>query len=319
MSTIIIGIDPGLYNLGVVVLSFDRLGTGRVKVLQCQNYKVDRPGKTLTARGIQAHYAQSIAWIITTQIVAIKKASIVVVENQDFGRNSKTNTTMVGVQWLTGGFISAMAENPGCKLIFLDSLSKFTPFKETPYHIPKHGSYAIRNKTKARSLGLAAFLIREYKVQDSGNICDVDHTADAFGMAMAAARAHNIIPKPKNVQILTRQRLGKLDLGSQPPPDSSLVYESSSDSSSSSHSSSHEQDSEEAKLSKQPVSSSTREPVSSSASSSLPRLIRRVRQGRQIRKAKQKPSRAQRWAELQMTGLHEPLIPPQQQQLHPAS
>lgn len=164
----IVSVDPGLRNLGVVVVECE--GPNYVKVLYADVLDVARQ-RMNDAEKTKAVYKHLGA------ISEAYGADVALVEDQNFGRQN-TNGDNLLTQIAAGMRLLSMDAK---ELVYRPSYFKFSAF------------YALRNKDptlkgryKEESKVLAANLIKQYNVVGkTERIGTSDHLSDAFGLAMA--------------------------------------------------------------------------------------------------------------------------------------
>eukprot|EP00808_Paulinella_micropora_P026831 g13190.t1 len=198
----VIAIDPGLVNLGVVIVERGGEDDKKFTVLYAEVLNIARK-KDSDACKVASLYQHLIF------VPPIRDAGVGIVENQNFGQRYGIPDNML-VQFAAGSVLLAM----GCKqLIFQDSYDKFSHFGLKP----------TRKKYKELSKKLAAGLISKYLAADgefNKKIKENDHLSDAFCMAMsrlcspqalaleeqqqqAQSQQQQVVPQ-KQVRILSR-------------------------------------------------------------------------------------------------------------------
>lgn len=161
----IVSIDPGLRNLGVVVLQ------GR-QVVFAGVLDVARQKDTDSVK-TRAVYSRLSA------IEAVYHCDLCVIEDNNFGR-ANTNPDNLLVQAAAGATLLSLGAK---ELLYYQSSFKFSCF----FNLTPSFTGKVRNKYKVQSRALAQNLIASYNLTgETAGLAESDHLSDALGLGMCA-------------------------------------------------------------------------------------------------------------------------------------
>ena len=167
----IVSIDPGLRNLGVVVLEKDN-STNKISVTYARVLDIARQSDT------DSFKVKSLSACLHA-IDELQNADICVIEDQVFGMaNTKPSNLLVQAA------AAATLLSLGAKeLLFYQSSFKFSCF----FALTPSISGRVKGKFKVQSKALALNLIESFNITgETKCISESDHLADSLGLGMAA-------------------------------------------------------------------------------------------------------------------------------------
>jgi len=167
----IVSIDPGLRNLGVVVLQKDS-STNVISVAYARVLDIARQSDTDS-------FKTKSLFACLHAIDELQNADICVVECQNFGR-ANTSPDNLLIQAAAGATMLSLGAK---ELLFYQSSFKFSCF----FSLTPSISGRVKGKFKVQSKALALNLIESFNVTgETKCITESDHVSDAFGLAFAA-------------------------------------------------------------------------------------------------------------------------------------
>lgn len=167
----IVSIDPGLRNLGVVVLEKDT-STNKIAVTYARVLDIARQSDTDS-------FKTKSLFACLHAIDELQNADIAVVEDNNFGR-ANTSPDNLLVQAAAGATMLALGAR---ELFYYQSSFKFSCF----FSLTPSISGRVKGKYKVQSKVLAQNLIESFNVTgETKCITESDHLSDATGLAFAA-------------------------------------------------------------------------------------------------------------------------------------
>ena len=167
----IVSIDPGLRNLGVVVLEKDS-STNKISVTYARVLDIARQSDT------DSFKVKSLSACLHA-IEEVHNADVCVVEDNNYGRANTVPDNLL-IQSAAGATMLALGAR---ELVFYQSSFKFSCF----FSLTPSVSGRVKGKFKLQSKVLAQNLVESFNVTgDVKCLTESDHLSDSFGLGMAA-------------------------------------------------------------------------------------------------------------------------------------
>lgn len=167
----IVSIDPGLRNLGVVVLEKDS-STNKISVTYANVLDIARQSDT------DSFKVKSLSACLHA-IEEVHNADIAVIEDNNYGRANTVPDNLL-IQAAAGATMLSLGAK---ELLFYQSSFKFSCF----FALTPSISGRVKGKFKLQSKVLAQNLVESFNIQgDTKCITESLHLCDSLGLAMAA-------------------------------------------------------------------------------------------------------------------------------------